>query len=158
MTARSSTTPDRGGARLAALEAVFRALADQTRLRILAMLGGGELCVCDIQQALGIPQPKASRHLAYLRRVGLVADRRQGLWVHYRLADVEDPVLKTVVAGALHCLGHLPGVKVDAARATAEPLRVFACCGGRSSTASADADDGGQGRGRPTGGSPAVRR
>ena len=65
---------------------LFKALADATRLRILGLLLTGEVCVCHIHESLKIPQPKASRHLAYLRRAGLVETRREGLWIHYRLA------------------------------------------------------------------------
>lgn len=67
-------------------ESLFRALADPTRLRCLLLLHReGELCVCELTHALGEIQPKISRHLAQLREAGIVADRRQGLWVHYRL-------------------------------------------------------------------------
>jgi ArsR family transcriptional regulator len=67
-------------------ESLFRALADPTRLRCLLLLQGeGELCVCELTHALGEIQPKISRHLAQLREAGIVADRRQGLWVYYRL-------------------------------------------------------------------------
>jgi ArsR family transcriptional regulator, arsenate/arsenite/antimonite-responsive transcriptional repressor len=66
---------------------VFRAVSDPTRLRILNLLQGGELCVCYIVGALRLPQPKVSRHLAYLRKAGLVDSRREGLWMHYRLAS-----------------------------------------------------------------------
>jgi ArsR family transcriptional regulator len=67
-------------------EALFRALADPTRLRCLLLLHGeDELCVCELTHALGESQPKISRHLAQLREAGIVADRRQGLWVYYRL-------------------------------------------------------------------------
>src|SRR5215217_2853625 len=76
---------------LAEMEGVFKALADTTRLRILGLLLAGEVCVCDIHESLKIPQPKASRHLAYLRRAGLVHTRREGLWIHYRLGTVSDP-------------------------------------------------------------------
>ena len=69
------------------METLFKALADATRLRILGLLLTGEVCVCHIHESLKIPQPKASRHLAYLRRAGLVETRREGLWVHYRLGD-----------------------------------------------------------------------
>ena len=65
---------------------VFSALADETRLRILSLLGVGELCVCDIIKILKVPQSKVSRHLAYLRRAGLVEARKEGLWMHYRLS------------------------------------------------------------------------
>ena len=70
------------------METLFKALADATRLRILGLLLTGEVCVCDIHESLKIPQPKASRHLAYLRKAGLVDTRREGLWMHYRLADL----------------------------------------------------------------------
>ena len=65
---------------------VFNALADETRLRILNLLSEGELCVCDLMQVLKEPQSKISRHLAYLRRSGLVQGRKEGLWMHYRLS------------------------------------------------------------------------
>jgi ArsR family transcriptional regulator, arsenate/arsenite/antimonite-responsive transcriptional repressor len=66
-------------------KAIFRALADQTRLRILHLLQSGELCVCHIVSVLDVPQPTASRHLAYLRRVGLVIARKEGQWMYYSL-------------------------------------------------------------------------
>lgn len=65
--------------------ALFAALADVTRLRILNLLGEGELCVCDLMAVLREPQSKVSRHLSYLRRAGLVSGRKDGLWMHYRL-------------------------------------------------------------------------
>lgn len=67
-------------------DALFRAFADPTRLRILNLLKSGELCVCDLVDVLDVPQPKASRHLAYLRRVGLVSARKDGYWSYYRIA------------------------------------------------------------------------
>lgn len=82
---------------------VHRALADTTRLRILALLTRGEVCVCHIYHALGVSQPKASRHLAYLRRAGLVATRRLGQWVYYRLAQA-DPPARSALDAALRCL------------------------------------------------------
>ncbi len=66
---------------------LFKALADETRLRILNLLCRQELCVCQIVEALGIGQSKASRHLATLRHAGLVTDRREGLWMYYSLSD-----------------------------------------------------------------------
>src|SRR5262252_3479152 len=92
--------------RLTHVEALFKALGDATRLRILALLVGGEICVCDIHDALRLPQPTVSRHLAYLRREGLVETRREGLWIHYRLASPDDTVLRTLVDIATHALGH----------------------------------------------------
>lgn len=66
-------------------DTVFRALCDRTRLRILNLLRSGELCVCDLVAVLDVPQPTASRHLAYLRKAGLVTARKEGLWHYYRL-------------------------------------------------------------------------
>ena len=68
------------------VDRMFRAFSDRTRLRILNLLRPGELCVCDLVRVLGAPQPTVSRHLAYLRKAGLVTARRDGLWMHYRLA------------------------------------------------------------------------
>jgi|SRR5687767_1137818 len=101
---------------LASLETLFKALADGTRLRILALLQAGEICVCDIHGSLGLPQPTVSRHLAYLRRTGLVQGRREGLWVHYRLAPLPDPVAQTVVEAVNHALGHLEAGERDRRR------------------------------------------
>ena len=74
------------------LEAVFKALADKTRLRILSLLGNNEVCVCHIHDSLELPQPTVSRHLAYLRRAGLVDVRRDGVWMHYQLSRSLSPV------------------------------------------------------------------
>ncbi len=68
----------------------FQALGDPTRLRILNLLGAGDLCVCYFVEILGDPQPKISRHLAYLRRAGVVDARREGKWIHYRLTRPAD--------------------------------------------------------------------
>ena len=78
-------------ARIHELAEMYGALADATRLRILGVLADGEVCVCHIHEALRLPQPTVSRHLAHLRRAGLVKTRREGLWIHYRLAEVADP-------------------------------------------------------------------
>ena len=94
----------------------FKALADATRLRILGLLLTGEVCVCHIHESLKIPQPKASRHLAYLRRVGLVESRREGLWIHYRMADLSDPVLRAIGQAVAHALMHMDVVHRDADR------------------------------------------
>jgi ArsR family transcriptional regulator len=102
--------------RLDAVERLFKALADGTRLRILGLLLTGEVCVCDIHESLRIPQPKASRHLAYLRNAGLVEARREGLWMHYRLAELPDPVLQSIAASVRHALTHLDAVHKDAGR------------------------------------------
>src|SRR5580704_4669063 len=101
---------------LSEMEGLFKALADATRLRILGLLLTGEVCVCHIHESLKIPQPKASRHLAYLRRAGLVDTRREGLWVYYRLAASSDPVLSTIQQAVTHALRHLEAVRKDADR------------------------------------------
>ncbi|HXD72988.1 MAG TPA: metalloregulator ArsR/SmtB family transcription factor [Vicinamibacterales bacterium] len=98
------------------LEGLFKALADTTRLRILNLLLAGEVCVCDIHDTLGIPQPKASRHLAYLRASGLVDARKDGQWVHYKLSTSRDPIVSVIRDAVAHALGHVDAVKKDAAR------------------------------------------
>ena len=67
------------------IEQFFQALGDRTRLRLLNLMGEREVCVCYLVEILGGPQPKISRHLAYLRRAGMVAARREGKWMHYRI-------------------------------------------------------------------------
>jgi ArsR family transcriptional regulator len=98
------------------MERLFRALADVTRLRILGLLLTGEVCVCHIHESLRVPQPKASRHLAYLRRAGLVETRKDGLWVYYRLAVSSDPVLRIIQQAVANALRHADGVEKDADR------------------------------------------
>jgi ArsR family transcriptional regulator, arsenate/arsenite/antimonite-responsive transcriptional repressor len=72
-------------------ELFFRALADRTRLRLLNLMGGDEVCVCFFVEILKTNQPKISRHLAYLRRAGIVDARREGQWIHYRIVEPDDP-------------------------------------------------------------------
>jgi ArsR family transcriptional regulator len=98
------------------METLFKALADATRLRILGLLLTGEVCVCDIHESLRIPQPKASRHLAYLRRAGLVETRRDGLWIHYRLGRLADPVMAAIIDAVRHALTHVDSVQRDGER------------------------------------------
>ncbi len=98
------------------MESLFKALADATRLRILGLLLAGEVCVCDIHESLKIPQSKASRHLAYLRRSGLVETRREGLWIHYRMGKLADPVLATISDAVRHALTHIDTVHRDGER------------------------------------------
>ena len=69
--------------------APFKGLADPTRLRIAMLLSNRELCVCDLTEVLSLPQPSVSRHMANLKSAGLVKDRREGRWIHYRLAETE---------------------------------------------------------------------
>lgn len=98
------------------LETMFKALADRTRLRILGLLSAGEICVCDIHGSLDLPQPTVSRHLAYLRKSGLVEWRKEGLWVHYKLATLPDPVMQAVLDAVDHALGHLDAQQRDRRR------------------------------------------
>ena len=72
------------------IELLFKALADRTRLRLISLIGDSEVCVCFFVAILKVSQPKISRHLAYLRRAGIVAARREGKWMHYRLTEPPD--------------------------------------------------------------------
>ena len=78
---------------------LFKTLSDPTRLRLLNLLAGGETCVCELTNTLGVVQPKVSRHLARLKRAGLVDARRSGKWIHYRWAQHGDPLVRNVLAG-----------------------------------------------------------
>jgi ArsR family transcriptional regulator, arsenate/arsenite/antimonite-responsive transcriptional repressor len=109
---------------VADMERLFRALADSTRLRILGLLLTGEVCVCHIYESLRIPQPKASRHLAYLRRAGLVDTRRDGLWIHYRMAVSSDPVLRIIQQAVAQALRRVDAVQKEADRLQ----RKTGCC------------------------------
>ncbi len=95
--------------------AFFAALADDSRLRLLHLLKDGETCVCYLQEVLQTNQPKISRHLAYLKRAGLVEARREGKWMHYRLKKLE-PGLQSVLSQALRHLQKDPQIKKDAQR------------------------------------------
>jgi ArsR family transcriptional regulator len=95
------------------LENVFKALADKTRLRILALLGNNEVCVCHIHDSLGLPQPTVSRHLAYLRKSGLVAARRDGVWMHYQIPRSLSPLARGVVGAAVDVLQRVPATNQD---------------------------------------------
>lgn len=79
------------GSKPYSVELLFRALADRTRLRIINLIGGEEICVCFLVEVLNINQPKISRHLAYLRRAKVVSARREGKWMHYRLVVPPQP-------------------------------------------------------------------
>ncbi len=113
-----------------ATDNLFRALADATRLRaLMLLLGHDELCVCELTYALGVSQPKVSRHLAQLREAGLVSDRRQGLWVYYRLHP-ELPAWATQVlqATAAGVAGEQPFAADGAALAEMPNRPGAACC------------------------------
>jgi ArsR family transcriptional regulator len=81
----------RGKASIVDMERLCQALGDRTRLRLLNLMRDGEICVCFFVETLGTNQPKISRHLAYLRRAGIVTARREGKWVHYSIARPDDP-------------------------------------------------------------------
>lgn len=98
------------------IELLFRALADRTRLRLLNLIADKEICVCYFVEILGMSQPKISRHLAYLRRAGVVAARRQGRWMHYRLLTPQDPVASGILTETLAHLRQLPDMQADRAR------------------------------------------
>jgi ArsR family transcriptional regulator len=96
------------------IDRMFRAFADETRLRILHLLSKGELCVCDLMSVLGAPQSKVSRHLGYLKRAGLVLDRREGQWRHYSLAKPQSPFQRQLLGCVGGCLDEAPVLKRDA--------------------------------------------
>src|SRR5215212_9934359 len=109
---KRATSP-RSRAAIEQLESVFKALADSTRLRILALLGNNDVCVCHIHDSLGLPQPTVSRHLAYLRKSGLVTARRDGVWMHYQVSRSLSPLLQRVVAATVDALQQLPATAHD---------------------------------------------
>jgi len=95
---------------------LFKALADQTRLRLLNLIGEDEVCVCFIVEVLKINQPKISRHLAYLRRAGVVAARRQGKWIHYRVVEPPDAHAANIFREVRTWLANEPAMQSDRAR------------------------------------------
>jgi ArsR family transcriptional regulator len=102
----------------AGIDGIFRAFSDRTRLRILHVLKDGELCVGDIVEALRIRQARASRHLAYLRRAGLVVTREVGLWSFYSLAPARRRLHRKLLECLAACGGDVPefGRDLDRAR------------------------------------------
>ena len=109
---------------LSELDAVLKALADPTRVRLLTLLLAGEVCVCHLYESLKLPQSMTSRHLAYLRRAGLVSTSKRGLWVYYTLAEHENPAIQAVIAAVLQSAAGLPGARKDFARLEAKT----GCC------------------------------
>lgn len=98
------------------LDHLFRALADPTRLRLLNLIANREICVCYFVGILRISQPKVSRHLAYLRRAGIVAARREGRWMHYRLVVPRDPLVAGILRTAIESLKSRPELRRDLLR------------------------------------------
>jgi ArsR family transcriptional regulator, arsenate/arsenite/antimonite-responsive transcriptional repressor len=98
------------------LDLLFRALADPTRLRLLNLIADGEICVCYFVEILQTSQPKVSRHLAYLRKAGIVAARREGKWMHYRLTMPKDEATASILRETLKSLRARPEMRRDVAR------------------------------------------
>src|SRR5260370_15058947 len=93
---------------------LFKTLADPTRLRLLNLLACGETCVCELTDTLRVVQPKVSRHLAHLKRAGLVEARRDGKWMHYRWTQQADPLVHHVLTGLRECMtkhDHMNGAR-----------------------------------------------
>ena len=105
---------------------MFKAFSDPTRLRILHMLRGGELCVCDIVDVLKVSQPKISRHLAYLRKAGLVSSRKQGLWIYYSIPFASNSLHRALVASLEHCTPLVAQLRHDAQKLNRQKKK--SCC------------------------------
>lgn len=104
------------------LERFFQALGDRTRLRLLNLMGDQEICVCYFVEILASPQPKISRHLAYLRKAGVVAARREGKWMHYRIVPPPHSGAAQILHQTLAALEDDKAMRADRARLTK------ACC------------------------------
>ncbi len=100
------------------MELLFRALADRTRLRLISLMGDAEVCVCFFVEILGTNQPKISRHLAYLRRAGVVAARREGKWMHYRIIEPQNEHAARIFREVRAWLAQNPEMMRDRARLT----------------------------------------
>ncbi|HET9625074.1 MAG TPA: metalloregulator ArsR/SmtB family transcription factor [Kofleriaceae bacterium] len=98
------------------LTRLFRALGDETRLRIVALLAHGELCVCHLESALAISQPNCSRQLGILRAAGIVDSRREGTWVYYRIVEQEVASVEAVLAVLGKTFGAERALRLDHAR------------------------------------------
>jgi ArsR family transcriptional regulator len=108
------------------LASLYAALSDPTRLRLLNLMAAGEVCVCFFIDVLDQPQPTISRHLAYLRKAGIVADRRDGKWIHYSLVTPEDPSMRQALEGALQAIRADPSLQRDLRKLEAS------CCSPRA--------------------------
>ena len=108
------------------LDQLFRALADPTRLRLINLMSEQEICVCYFIQVIGAPQPKISRHLAYLRRAGIAAARRQGKWMHYRLTLPQNTHALAILKSTVEALKQDKEMQRDCERLNR------ACCGPKS--------------------------
>lgn len=97
-------------------EIFFSALADRTRLRLLNLMRQGEVCVCFLAETLETNDPKVSRHLSYLKRADLVEGRRDGKWMHYRLKEPADAMVKEILASTLELVAADPQMQCDRER------------------------------------------
>jgi ArsR family transcriptional regulator len=95
---------------------LFKALGDETRLRIVALLSHGELCVCHLEEALGLAQPNVSRHLGLLRMAGVVEHRREGSWIYYRLAPQDDAGCQQQLKALMRTFGKRSVLRKDLER------------------------------------------
>ena len=95
---------------------LFKALADRTRLRLINLIGEDEVCVCFFVEVLKINQPKISRHLAYLKRAGVVSARRDGKWIHYRITEPRDPHAAKIFREVRIWLAGHPAMQNDRSR------------------------------------------
>ncbi|MDQ6651573.1 MAG: metalloregulator ArsR/SmtB family transcription factor [Acidobacteriota bacterium] len=110
------------GSRENSIALLFKALADGTRLRLINLMGEDEVCVCFFVEVLKTNQPKISRHLAYLRRAGVVSARREGKWIHYRIVEPRDPRAASIFREVRAWLANEPAMQSDRAR-----LRKICC-------------------------------
>ena len=99
------------------IDRMFRAFADRNRLRILYLLSDGEMCVGDLVEALGVPQPRVSRHLAYLRKSELVQVRKEGLWSFYSLTPARNLFHRNLLDCLHGCFQDVPQLQANAKRA-----------------------------------------
>ena len=123
----SSKKPTRPTDLSIAIDLMFRAFSDRTRLRILSLLRRKEFCVGDIVEILQLPQPRISRHLAYLRKAGLVKVRKAGVWSYYSLASAQTAFHKKLLSCLANCFSEVPQIKDDQSRA-AEVKKSGGCC------------------------------
>jgi ArsR family transcriptional regulator len=110
------------------VDVMFRAFSDPTRLRILNLLRSGELCVCDLVRVIAVPQPKVSRHLAYLRKARLVTARKDGLWMYYELAPAKNTFHKKLIECLACCFSDVPELAADAAQLGRPCSAKTKCC------------------------------
>jgi len=109
------------------VNSIFKAFSDPTRLRILHLLLQGELCVGDLVSTLHVPQPTASRHLAYLRRTRLVSSRKSGQWNYYQLAKPSSALHHHLRACLKECFEAVPQIRQDS-KTLAKLRRAGGCC------------------------------